>query len=109
MIGFVVIGYAGVLVAVLTFDDSLVLPFLFLTPLLAPPILAWLSRREVLQADRRAAAMGYGATLIQVLYGWQVQHQQMLGRDTNRRSQFMSSAPSPAERVRALETLTSPS
>jgi len=109
VIGFVVIGYAGVLVAVLTFDDSLVLPFLFLTPLVAPPILAWLSRREVLQADRRAAAMGYGATLIQVLYGWQVQHQQMLGRDTNRRSQFMSSAPSLAERVRALETLTSTS
>ncbi|TDD43384.1 peptidase M48 [Kribbella antibiotica] len=107
VIGFVVIGYFGVLVAVLTFDDSLVLPFLFLTPLVAPPILAWLSRREVFQADRRAAAIGYGATLIQVLYGWQVQHQQMLGRDGNRRWQLMSSTPSPPERVRALEKLTS--
>ncbi|MFC9693185.1 M48 family metalloprotease [Kribbella sp. NPDC056951] len=106
VVGFVLIGYVGVLVAVLTFDDSLVLPFLFLTPLVAPPILAWLGRREVLQADRRAAAMGYGATLIQVLYGWQLQHQQMVGRDTNRRSRLMSSAPSPAERVRALEALT---
>jgi Zn-dependent protease with chaperone function len=82
-----------------------VLPLLFLTPLVAPPFLAWLGRREVLQADRRAATMGYGATLIQVLYGWQFQHQQMLGRDTNRRTQLMSSSPSLAERVRALEQL----
>jgi Zn-dependent protease with chaperone function len=105
VIGFVLIGYLGVLLAVLTFGDSLALPLLFLTPFVAPPILAWLSRREVLQADRRAAMMGYGATLIQVLYGWQFQHQQMLGRDANRRSQVMSSSPSPAERVRALEQL----
>lgn len=105
VIGFLLIGYLGVLLAVLTFDDSLTLPLLFLTPFVAPPILAWLGRREVLQADRRAAMMGYGATLIQVLYGWQFQHQQMLGRDANRRSQVMSSSPSAAERVRALEQL----
>jgi len=105
VIGFLVLAYLGVLLAVLTFDDSLVLPLLFLTPLVAPPFLAWLGRREVLQADRRAATMGYGATLIQVLYGWQFQHQQMLGRDTNRRTQLMSSSPSLAERVRALEQL----
>ncbi|MEV5963593.1 M48 family metalloprotease [Kribbella sp. NPDC051952] len=103
VIGFVLIAYLGVLLAVLTFGDSLTLPLLFLTPFVAPPILAWLGRREVLQADRRAAVMGYGATLVQVLYGWQFQHQQMLGRDANRRSQLMSSSPSPAERVRALE------
>ncbi|WP_166678096.1 M48 family metalloprotease [Kribbella kalugense] len=105
VIGFVLIGYLGVLLAVLTFDDSLTLPLLFLTPLVAPPILAWLSRREVLQADRRAATMGYGATLIQVLYGWQFQHQQTLGRDASRRSHFVASAPSLSERVRALEQL----
>jgi Zn-dependent protease with chaperone function len=105
VIGFVLIGYFGVLVAVLTFDDSLALPLLFLTPVVAPPILAWLNRREVHQADRRAAAMGYGPSIVQVLYGWQMQHQQMLGRDANRRSQFMSSSPSPAERVRVLENL----
>ena len=63
----------------LTFGDSFTLPLLFLTPFVAPPILAWLGRREVMQADRRAAAMGYGATLVQVLYGWQVQHQQHAG------------------------------
>jgi Zn-dependent protease with chaperone function len=108
VIGFVLIGYLGVLLAVLTFDDSLTLPLLFLTPFVAPPILAWLGRREVLQADRRAAMMGYGATLIQILYGWQFQHQQMLGRDTNRRSQVMSSSPSLTDRVRALEQLQQP-
>jgi Zn-dependent protease with chaperone function len=105
VIGFVLLGYLGVLLAVLTFDDSLTLPLLFLTPLIAPPILAWLSRREVLQADRRAATMGYGATLIQVLYGWQFQHQQALGRDASRRSHFMASAPSLPDRVRGLEQL----
>ena len=52
----------------------------------------------------RAALMGYGATLIQVLYGWQIQHQQMLGREvTSRRSQLMSSTPSLVERVQTLE------
>ncbi|WP_432891349.1 M48 family metalloprotease [Kribbella sp. CA-245084] len=105
VIGFVLLGYLGVLLAVLTFDDSFTLPLLFLTPLVAPPILAWLSRREVLQADRRAATMGYGATLIQVLYGWQFQHQHALGRDASRRSHFMASAPSLPDRVRGLEQL----
>lgn len=105
VIGFVLLAYFGVLLAVLLFDDSIALPLLFLTPFVAPPILAWLSRRDVLRADRRAATMGYGPTLIQVLYGWQFQHQQILGRDTNRRTHLMSSSPSPAERVRALEQL----
>ncbi|MFI7068067.1 M48 family metalloprotease [Kribbella sp. NPDC050124] len=109
VIGFLTLGYLGILLAVLTFDDSLVLPILFLTPFVAPPILAWLGRREVMQADRRAAAMGYGATIVQVLYGWQVQHQNMLGREANRRSQLMSSTPSLGDRVRALEGLAPPS
>ncbi|MFI6679120.1 M48 family metalloprotease [Kribbella sp. NPDC050470] len=108
VIGFLTLGYFGILLAVLTFDDSLVLPILFLTPFVAPPILAWLGRREVMQADRRAAAMGYGATIVQVLYGWQVQHQNMLGREANRRSQLMSSTPSLGDRVRALEGLAPP-
>jgi len=105
VIGFVLLAYFGVLLAVLLFDDSVALPLLFLTPFVAPPVLAWLSRRDVLRADRRAATMGYGPTLIQILYGWQFQHQQILGRDTNRRTHLMSSSPSPAERVRALEQL----
>ena len=101
--GFVLVGYLGILLAVLTFGKSISFPLLFLTPFVAPPILAWLSRRDVKQADRRAAAMGYGGTLIQVFYGWQVQHQQSLGREGSRRSQLMSSTPSVVERVQALE------
>ncbi|GAB2660968.1 M48 family metalloprotease [Kribbella swartbergensis] len=108
VIGFVTVGYLGILLAVLTFDDSLTLPLLFLTPFVAPPILAWLGRREVMQADRRAASMGYGPTIVQVLYGWQVQHQNMLGRESNRRSQLMSSTPSLGDRVRALEGMARP-
>jgi hypothetical protein len=47
--------------------------------------------------------LGYGATLVQVLYGWQMQHQQMLGRETSRRAQVMSNTPSLIERVRTIE------
>ncbi|QNE21833.1 M48 family metalloprotease [Kribbella qitaiheensis] len=101
--GFLLIAYLGILLAVLTFGKSITFPLLFLTPFVAPPILAWLSRREVKQADRRAAVMGYGATLVQVFYGWQMQHQQTLGRGGSRRSQLMSSTPSVVERVQALE------
>jgi Zn-dependent protease with chaperone function len=108
VVGFLTLGYLGILLAVLTFDDSLTLPLLFLTPFVAPPILAWLGRREIMQADRRAAAMGYGPTLVQVLYGWQFQHQNMLGREANRRSQLMSSTPSIGDRVRALEVMAPP-
>jgi Zn-dependent protease with chaperone function len=101
--GFVLLGYLGIVLAVITFGDGYILPLLFLTPFIAPPLLAWLNRWQVKQADRRAAVMGYGATLVQVFYGWQMQHQQTLGREGSRRSQLMSSTPSVVERVQALE------
>jgi Zn-dependent protease with chaperone function len=101
--GFLILAYAGILLAVFTFGDGYSTAFLFLTPFIAPPFLAWLSRWQVRQADRRTATIGYGATLVQVLYGWQMQNQQMLGRETSRRTQLMSSTPSLAERVHALE------
>jgi Zn-dependent protease with chaperone function len=106
VVGFLTLGYLGLLLTILIFDESFVLPLLFLTPFIAPPILAWFGRRDVSQADRRAAAMGYGPTLVQVLYGWQFQHQNLLGREASRRSQLMSSTPSLADRVRALEGLS---
>jgi Zn-dependent protease with chaperone function len=108
VVGFLTLGYLGLLLTILIFDESFVLPLLFLTPFIAPPILAWFGRREVTQADRRAAALGYGPTLVQVFYGWQVQHQNMPGREASRRSQLMSTTPSIAERVRTLEGLTPP-
>lgn len=101
--GFLFLAYSGILLAVLTFGDGYVTALLFLTPFVAPPILAWLSRWQVKQADQRSAVMGYGATLIQVLYGWQMQNQQRFGRDASRRTQLMSSTPSLVERVQTLE------
>jgi Zn-dependent protease with chaperone function len=101
--GFLLLAYAGIVLAAFTFGHGYIWPILFLTPFIAPPFLAWLNRWQVKEADRKAAVMGYGATLVQVLYGWQMQHQQNLGRDTSRRAQVMSSTPALAERVRTLE------
>ncbi len=101
--GFLVLAYIGLVLAVFALGHGYIWPVLFLTPFIAPPFLAWLNRWQVKQADRRAALLGYGSTLVQVLYGWQMQHQQMLGRDQSRRAQVMSNTPSLVDRVRTLE------
>jgi Zn-dependent protease with chaperone function len=101
--GFLVMAYVGLVIAVFALGHGYIWPFLFLTPFIAPPFLAWLNRWHVKQADRKAALMGYSETLVQVLYGWQMQHQQTLGRETSRRAQVMSSSPSLVERVHTLE------
>ncbi|WP_185759590.1 M48 family metalloprotease [Kribbella jejuensis] len=101
--GFMVMAYAGIVLAAITFGHGYVWPILFLTPFIAPPLLAWLSRWRVKEADKKAAMLGYGTTLVQVLYGWQMQHQQSLGRDGSRRAQVMSSTPSLVERVHTIE------
>ncbi|HET6987493.1 MAG TPA: M48 family metalloprotease, partial [Kribbella sp.] len=106
--GFLVMAYIGLVLAVFALGHGYIWPVLFLTPFIAPPLLAWLNRWQVKQADRRAAILGYGSTLVQVLYGWQMQHQQTLGREESRRAQVMSSTPAPAERVRALEQFQQP-
>jgi Zn-dependent protease with chaperone function len=100
---FVVLSYLGTLLAVLAFGRGYIWPILFLTPFVAPPILAWLNRWQVRQADQQTVAMGYGNALVQVLYGWQTQHQQTFGQPVNRRTQVMSSTPSVVDRVRTLE------
>jgi Zn-dependent protease with chaperone function len=100
---FLVIGYTGVLAAVLIFGNGYLWPFLFLTPFIAPPILAWVSRAQVKQADRKAARLGYGPSLVQVLHGWQIQHQNTLGQRGSRRAEFMSGRPSLVDRVHVLE------
>jgi Zn-dependent protease with chaperone function len=101
--GFLLVAYAGMILGVIVLGHGYIWPILFLTPFIAPPFLAWLNRRQVKQADQKTALLGYGSTLVQVLYGWQAQHQQMLGREDSRRSQVMSSTPSLVERVRTLE------
>jgi Zn-dependent protease with chaperone function len=101
--GFLVMAYVGLIIAVFALGHGYIWPFLFITPFIAPPFLAWLNRWHVRQADQKAAALGYGSTLVQVLYGWQMQHQQTLGREDSRRAQVMSNTPSLVERVRVLE------
>ncbi|GAA1687092.1 hypothetical protein GCM10009745_34790 [Kribbella yunnanensis] len=101
--GFLVLAYAGIALVVITFGHGYIWPLLFLTPFVAPPLLAWLNRWHVKEADRKAAMLGYGATLVQVLYGWQMQHQDSLGRETSRRAQVMSNTPSLIDRVHTLE------
>lgn len=101
---FGLLGYVGILLMVLIFRHGYLWPFLFLTPFVAPPILAWLSRWQVKQADRRAAQLGYGRSLVQVLYGWQVQHRETLGQRGSRRDEFMSGRPTLTDRIHVLET-----
>jgi Zn-dependent protease with chaperone function len=101
--GFLVMAYVGLVLAVFALGHGYIWPFLFLTPFIAPPFLAWLNRWQVKQADQKVARLGYGTTLVQVLYGWQMQHQQTLGRDESRRAQVMSNSPSLVDRVRTLE------
>jgi Zn-dependent protease with chaperone function len=103
IVAFLALAWFGLVLASVISGASFVWPILFLTPVVAPPFLAWLNRWQVKQADRRAAALGYGATLVQVLYGWQFQHQQSLGREATRREQVMSNSPSLVERVHTLE------
>ncbi|MDX2974320.1 M48 family metalloprotease [Kribbella solani] len=101
--GFIALAYAGIILAAITFGRGYIWPFLFLTPFVAPPFLAWLNRWHVREADRKAAMLGYGATLVQVLYGWQMQHQHNLGQASTRRAQVMSSTPSLVDRVHTIE------
>ena len=107
IVGFFLIAYLGVIVAMWMFHESLLTPLLYFTPLLAAPILAWLSRWNERSADRTAAELGYGPKLIEVFYGWQVR-----GQDAGRpagtlRSDLLSSHPRISERIRALEKLLS--
>ncbi|MGZ0147070.1 M48 family metalloprotease [Kribbella sp. WER1] len=101
--GFLLMAYVGLIVAVFALGHGYIWPFLFITPFIAPPVLAWLNRWQVRQADQKAAALGYGSTLVEVLYGWQMQHQQPGGQADSRRTQVMSNTPPLVERVRVLE------
>jgi Zn-dependent protease with chaperone function len=103
VLAFLVLAWIGISMAAVIGGAGYIWPIVYLTPFIAPPFLAWVNRWQVKEADRRAASMGYGATLVQVLYGWQHQHQQNLGRETTRRQQVMSNTPTLVERVHTLE------
>jgi len=103
IVGFLMLAYVGLALAIFAIGHGYIWLFLFLTPFIAPPILAWLNRWQIKQADQRAARLGYSVPLVQVLYGWQAQHQQTMGSDIGRRAQAMSNTPALADRVRAIE------
>jgi Zn-dependent protease with chaperone function len=105
IVAFLLMGYSGLVLVVVIFGHGRLWPFLFLTPFIAPPILAWLSRSQVKQADRKAAQLGYGPRLAEVLHVWQIQHQDTLGVRGTRRSEFMSSRPSLTDRIHILESV----
>ncbi len=103
--GFVFIAYLGVFISMLMFHESLLQPLLYLLVLLAIPVMAWIGRWSERAADRVAADMGYGAKLIEVLYGWQVRERPAGERGNTLRSDLMSGQPKTAERIRALEKI----
>jgi len=105
IVGFFLVAYLGVIVAMLMFNESLLTPLLYFTPLLAAPILAWLGRWNERNADRIAADLGYGPKLIEVFYGWQVRGQDAGKLPTTLRSDLLSTHPRISERIRALEKL----
>lgn len=68
-----------------------------------PFLLAWLSRRAELHADRVAAKLGYGPALSELLYD-QLEHgDDVKRRAASRRARALATYPPVATRIRALE------
>ncbi|HEU4946196.1 MAG TPA: M48 family metalloprotease [Kribbella sp.] len=103
IVGFLLIAYLGIILVALVFYDSLAVPLLYLTPLLAPLIFVGLSRWNERMADRASADLGYGRRLLEVFYGWQAQHQDASRRMGTAQPDWLAGQPSVAERIRALE------
>lgn len=78
-------------------------PWLLLAPVLAP-LLAWSSRRAELHADRVAADLGYGRSLLEVLRGWLRDGHDEARARAGLRARMLASHPSCADRIRRLET-----
>ncbi len=108
IVGFFFVAYLGVIVAMLMFNESLLTPLLYFTPLLAAPLLAWLGRWSERNADRTAAELGYGPKLIEVFYGWQVRGHDAGRPAGNLRGDVFATHPRISERIRALEKLYPP-
>ncbi|WP_327145237.1 M48 family metalloprotease [Nocardia sp. NBC_01327] len=68
-----------------------------------PFLLAWASRWGERYADRVAADLGYGALLIEVLYGWLRAGEDDARRRDGLRASMFATHPSHAARIQALE------
>ncbi|MFF0271448.1 hypothetical protein [Kribbella sp. NPDC004536] len=103
IVGFLILAYIGLFMFVLVFYDGWTIPLLYLSPLLLPAVFAGLARWNERMADQAVADLGFGRTLLEILYGWQAQHQQAVRRMGITQPDWLSGQPVVAERIRALE------
>jgi hypothetical protein len=103
IVGFLLVSYIGIILVALVFYDSLLVPLFYLTPVLIPIIFAGLSRWNERMADRAVADMGFGRKFLEVLYGWQAQHQDVSRRLGLAQPDWLGGQASLSERIRALE------
>jgi Zn-dependent protease with chaperone function len=68
----------------------------YITPVVAPVLLAWFSRYAEKRADRASARLGYGASLVDVFNSWQA------GTPSSRLG-LLAGQPSAGDRARSLE------
>lgn len=81
--------------------DQHLVQAVLLTPLLAPPVTAWLERLHVHRADRYAMHLGYGQPLLEVLAVRQQQEE--MAHPVGALARLMTSTPTSASRIRNLE------
>jgi Zn-dependent protease with chaperone function len=68
----------------------------YVTPVLAPLLLAWYSRYTEKRADRASSLLGYGASLVEVFNGWQA-------GTTSSRQGLLAGQPGAGDRARSLQ------
>jgi hypothetical protein len=103
IVGFLILAYIGLFLFVLVFYDGWIIPLLYLSPLLLPALFGGLAKWNERMADQAVADLGFGRKLLEVLYGWQAQHQQETRRLGLTQPDWISGQPVVAERIRALE------
>ncbi|WP_328998444.1 hypothetical protein OHA18_28800 [Kribbella sp. NBC_00709] len=103
IIGFLLIAYFGLILASLVFYDSLAVPLGFLAPLFSPLLFIGANKFAERMADHATADLGYGRKLLEILYGWQAQHEGGQRRGGFAQPDWLAGQPSVAERIRALE------
>lgn len=103
IIGFLLVAYLGLIVGALIFYDSLAVPLAFLAPLFSPLLFIGASKFAERMADHATGDLGYGRKFLEVLYGWQTQHEGEQRRGPMAQADWLTGQPSAAERISALE------
>ncbi|TCC33713.1 hypothetical protein [Kribbella sindirgiensis] len=103
IIGFLLVAYLGLIFGALIFYDSLAVPLAFLAPLFSPLLFIGANKLAERMADHATADLGYGRKFLEVLYGWQAQHEGGQRRGGFAQPDWLTGQPSVAERISALE------